>query len=76
MSEHVATEYEGTRPVPGEPGDADDAPGKDTAMQPAPAGTQAGEDVARTTDAAVRAKSAAQDVRQPLRRSPACERKR
>jgi hypothetical protein len=48
MSEHVATEYEGTRPVPGEPG--------------RPGGASA--------------KSAAQDVRQHLRRSPACERKR
>jgi hypothetical protein len=76
MSEYVATEDEGTRPVPGEPGDADDAPGKDTAMQPAPAGTQAGEDVARTADTAGPARSAALDVRQPLRRSPACERKR
>jgi len=48
MSEHVAPEYEGTRPVPGEPGRAGGAP----------------------------AKSAAQDVRQHLRQSPACERKR
>jgi hypothetical protein len=48
MSEHVSTEYEGTRPVPGEPGNAGDAP----------------------------AKSAAQDGRQPLQQSPACERSR
>ena len=48
MSEYVATEYEATRPVPGEPGNADGAP----------------------------AKSAAQARRQPLRQSPACERKR
>jgi hypothetical protein len=48
MSEHLATEYEGTRLVPGGPGHADDA----------------------------WAKSAAQDVKQPLQRSPACERKR
>jgi hypothetical protein len=48
MSEHMATEYAGTGPVPGEPGHACGAP----------------------------AKSAAQDVRQRLRRSPACERKR
>jgi hypothetical protein len=48
MSEHVATEYEGTRPVPGEPGRAGGAP----------------------------AKAAAQDGRQPLRQSPACEWKR
>jgi hypothetical protein len=52
MSEYAATEYEGTRPVSGEPGNAHDRPAKDKAMQPA------------------------QDVRQPLRRSPACERKR
>ena len=52
MSEYVATEYEGTRPVPGEPGNADGAPAKNKAMQPA------------------------QDGRQPLRQSPACERKR
>jgi hypothetical protein len=45
MSEHVATEYAGTGPVPG-------ALAKDKAMLPE------------------------QDVRQPLRRSPACERKR
>lgn len=52
MSEYVAGEYEGTRPVPGEPGHADDASAKNKAMQPA------------------------QDVRQPLRQSPACERRR
>src|SRR6266700_925026 len=39
VSEHVATEYEGMRPVPGEPGNADDAPAKDKAMQPRPAGS-------------------------------------
>jgi hypothetical protein len=48
MSAHMATEYEGTRPVRGEPGNADGAP----------------------------AKSAAQDVKQPLRQSSVCERKR
>jgi hypothetical protein len=48
MSEYVATEYEGTRLVPDEPGNAHDAP----------------------------AKAAAQDGRQPLRQSPACEWKR
>jgi hypothetical protein len=48
MSEQVAPEYEGARPVPGEPGRAGGAP----------------------------AKSAAQDVRQLLQQSPACERKR
>jgi hypothetical protein len=32
MSEHVATEYEGTRLVPGEPGNADDAPAKAAAQ--------------------------------------------
>ena len=48
MSEHVAPEYEGTRPVPGELGRAGGAP----------------------------ARSAAQDVRQHLQQSPACERKR
>jgi hypothetical protein len=52
MSEYAATEYEGTRPVPGEPGNAHDRPAKDKAMQSARAG------------------------RQPLRRSPACERRR
>jgi hypothetical protein len=52
MSEYVADEYEGTRPVPGEPGRADDASAKNKVMQPA------------------------QDVRQPLRQSPACERRR
>jgi hypothetical protein len=52
MSEYVATEYEDTRPVPGEPGNADDASTKNKVMQPA------------------------QDVRQPLRQSPASERKR
>jgi hypothetical protein len=40
MSEHVVTEYEGTRPVPGEPGHAHDRPAKDKAMQPAHAGMQ------------------------------------
>lgn len=76
MSEYVATEYEGTRPVPGEPGDADDALAKDKAMQPAQAGKQAAGDVARTADTAGQARSAAQDVKQPLQQSPACERKR
>jgi hypothetical protein len=76
MSEHVATELEGTRPVPGEPGKADDAPAKDTAMQPAQAGKRAAGDVARTADTAGQARSAAQAGRQPLRQSPACERKR
>ena len=52
MSEYVATEYEGTGPVSGEPGNADGAPAKNKAMQPA------------------------QDVRQPLQQSPACERRR
>jgi hypothetical protein len=52
MSEYVATEYQGTRPVPGEPGNAGGVSAKNTAMQPA------------------------QDVRQPLRQSLACERKR
>lgn len=52
MSEYVATEYEGTGPVSGEPGNADGAPAKNKAMQPA------------------------QDVRQPLQQSPACEGKR
>ena len=51
MSEYVATEYEATRPVPGEPGNADGAPAK-------------------------KRHAAAQDGRQPLRQSPACERKR
>ena len=32
MSEHVATKYEGTRPVPGEPGNAGDAPAKSAAQ--------------------------------------------
>ena len=76
MSEYVATEYEGTRPVPGEPGDADDASAKDKAMQPAQAGKQAAGDVARTADTAGQAKSAAQDAKQPLQQSPACQRKR
>jgi hypothetical protein len=40
MSEYVATEYEDTRPVPGEPGNADVASAKDKAMQPAQAGRQ------------------------------------
>ena len=52
MSKYMATEYEGTGPVPREPGNADAAPTENKAMLPA------------------------QDVRQPLRRSPACERKR
>ena len=52
MSEYVAGAYEGTRPVPGEPGDADGAPAKNKATQPV------------------------QDGRQPLRQSPAGERKR
>jgi hypothetical protein len=76
MSEYVAPECEGTRPVPGGPGNADDASAKDKVMQPAQAGKQAAGDVARTADTAGQVKSAAQDVRQPLRRSPACERKR
>jgi hypothetical protein len=76
MSEYMAAEYEGTRPVPGEPGHADDGPAKDKAMQPAQAGKRAAGDVARTADTAGQAKSAAQDGRQPLRQSPACERKR
>jgi hypothetical protein len=76
MSEYVATEYEGTRPLPGEPGDAGDAPAKDTAMQPAQAGKRAAGDVARTAGTAGQARSAARDVKQPLRPSPACERKR
>ncbi len=76
MSEHVATEYEGMRPVPGEPGNADDAPAKDKAMQPAQAGMRAAGDVARTADTAGQAKSAAQAGRQLLRLSPACERRR
>lgn len=76
MSEYVATEYEGTRPVRGEPGDAPDAPAIDKAMQPAQAGKQAVGDAARTAATAGQARSAAQDVRQPLRQSPACERKR
>lgn len=76
MSEYVATEYEGTRPVPGEPGDADDAWAKDKAMQPAQAGKQAAGDVARTADTAGQARSAAQDAKQPLQQSPTCERKR
>ncbi len=49
MSEYVADEYEGSRPVPGEPGYADDASAK---------------------------KQPAQEVRQPLRQSPAGERRR
>jgi hypothetical protein len=40
MSEYVAAEYEGTGPVPGEPGSAGDGPAKDKAMQPAQAGGQ------------------------------------
>ena len=40
MSEYVATVYDGTRPVPGEPGSAGDGPAKDKAMQPAQAGRQ------------------------------------
>jgi hypothetical protein len=76
MSEYAAPEYEGTRPVPGGPGDADDAAAKDTVMQPAQAGKQAGGDVARTADTAGQARSAAQAGRQPLRQSPACERNR
>jgi len=76
MSEYVATEYEGTRPVPGEPDDAGDAPAKDMAMQPAQAGKRAAGDAAGTAGTAGQARSAAQDVRQPLRQSPACERKR
>ncbi|HET9081968.1 MAG TPA: hypothetical protein VFO01_15835 [Trebonia sp.] len=32
MSEHVATEYEGTRPVPGEPGHAGGGPAKAAAQ--------------------------------------------
>ena len=52
MSEYVATEYEDTGPVSGEPGNADGAPTNNRAMQPA------------------------QDVRQPLQQSPACEGKR
>jgi hypothetical protein len=39
MSEHVATEYEGTRPVPGAPGHAGGAPAKSAAQdvrQPRP----------------------------------------
>jgi hypothetical protein len=40
MSEYVATEHEGTRPVPGEPGNAHDGPAMDKAMQPAQAGGQ------------------------------------
>jgi hypothetical protein len=76
MSEHVATEYEGTSPVPGEPGGADDASAKDKTIQPAQAGKQAVGDVARTADTAGQAKSAAQDAKQPLQQSPACGRKR
>jgi hypothetical protein len=76
MSEYAAIEYEGTRPVPGEPGNADDASAKDKVMQPAQAGKQAAGDVARTADTAGQAKSAAHAGRQPLRRSPACGRKR
>ena len=72
MSEHLATEYEGTRLVPGEPCHADDAWAEDKAMQPAmPVG-----DVARTADTAGQPKSAAQDVERPLQQAPACERKR
>jgi hypothetical protein len=40
MSEYVAPVYEGTRPVPGEPGSAGDGPAKDKAMQPAQAARQ------------------------------------
>jgi hypothetical protein len=76
MSEYVAPEYEGTRPVPGEPGNADDASAKDKVMQPAQAGKQAAGDVARAADTAGQAKSAAQHGRQPLQQSPACERRR
>jgi hypothetical protein len=76
MSEYMAPEYEGKRPVPGEPGNAGDASAKDKVMQPAQAGKQAAGDVARAADTAGQAKSAAQDVKQPLRRSPACERSR
>jgi hypothetical protein len=72
MSEYLATEYEGKRPVPGGSGNADDASAKDKAMQPA----QAVGDVARTADTAGQATSAAQDAKQPLQQSPACERKR
>ena len=32
MSEYVTTEHEGTRPVPGEPGNADDALAKSAAQ--------------------------------------------
>jgi hypothetical protein len=76
MSEYVAAEYEGTRPAPGGPGNADDASARDKAVQPAQAGKQAAGDVARTADTAGQAKSAAQDGRQLLQQSPACERKR
>jgi hypothetical protein len=31
MSEHVATEYEGTKPAPGEPGQAGGAPARSAA---------------------------------------------
>ena len=34
MNEYVADEYEGTRPVPDEPGHVGDAPAKDKAIQP------------------------------------------
>jgi hypothetical protein len=71
MSEYLATEYEGTRLVPGEPGNADDAWAEDKAMQRA----QAVGDVARTADTAEQAKSAAQHVKQSPPRSPAYGRK-
>ena len=51
MSEYVATENEGMRPVIGEPDNAGDAPAETKAMQPA------------------------QNVRQLLQQSPACERR-
>ena len=76
MSDYMATQYEGTRPVPGEPGNAHDGPAKDEAMQPARAGRQAAGDAAGAADSAGQARSAAQACRQPLRQSPACERKR
>ena len=76
MSEYVATEYEGTRPVPDEPGSVGDAPAKDKATQPPQAGMRAAGDAARTADTAGQAKPATQVGRQLLRQSPACERRR
>jgi hypothetical protein len=58
VSEYVATEYEGTRPVNGGPGNAGDAPAKDKALQPAQAGNQAAGDVAGAADTAGQARSA------------------